>query len=65
VISAKEYEQNRIESFQAEKSGKSLESSILQTRELINNSKIKSRFIEKTLIVKENNPILLSTKKID
>lgn len=51
VISAKDYEQKQIEILQAEKSYKSLESSISQTRELINNSQkdIKSNSIEKTL----------------
>jgi len=51
VISAKTYEQKQIEILQAEKSFKSLESSISQTRELINNSQkdLKSTSIEKTL----------------
>ncbi|WKD85754.1 Colicin V secretion protein CvaA [Polaribacter huanghezhanensis] len=51
VISAKDYEQKQIEILQAEKSYKSLESSISQTRELINNSQkdLKSTSIEKTL----------------
>ncbi len=51
VISAKEYEQKQIEILQAEKSYKSLESSISQTRELINNSQkdLKSTSIEKTM----------------
>jgi multidrug resistance efflux pump len=51
VISAKEYEQKQIEFLQAKKSYKSLESSISQTRELINNSKktLKGSSIEKTL----------------
>jgi len=51
VISAKYYEQRQIDMLQAEKSYKSLESSISQTRELINNSQkdLKSTSIEKTL----------------
>ena len=51
VISAKEYEQKQIDFLQATKSYKSLESSISQTRELINNSQknINSTSIEKTL----------------
>ena len=50
VISAKEYEQKQIEFLQAKKSYKGLESSISQTRELINNSKktLKWSAIEKT-----------------
>ena len=51
VISAKEYEQKEITFLQATKSYKSLESSISQIRELINNSQknIKSTAIENTL----------------
>lgn len=51
VISAKEYEQKQIEFLQAKKSYKNLESSISQTKELINNSKktLKGSSIEKTL----------------
>jgi multidrug efflux pump subunit AcrA (membrane-fusion protein) len=51
VISAKEYEQKQIDFLQATKSYKSLESSISQTRELINNSQknIKNTSIEKIL----------------
>lgn len=51
VISAKEYEQKQIEFLQAKKSYKGIESSISQTKELINNSRknLKGASIEKTL----------------
>lgn len=51
VISAKEHEQKQIEFLQAKKSYKGIESSISQTKELINNSRknLKGASIEKTL----------------
>lgn len=61
VISAKEYEQKQIDFFQAEKSYKSLESSISQIRELINTSK---KDIEITSIEKTFNDTKLFKKTI-